>query len=776
MTRLLPLILCAAALVLRPAVVLGQQPSPAPETVGSDRREFTNEQKNAHYIGHVTIERSDGNIYADDVRVFGDENRMVATGNVVFAQGNNRVSAERAEFDIKTGLGTFYNAWGIAAVQPPPSQARGGVVAPQRTGQDTHVYFFGDKIEKLGPKKYKITKGGFSTCVQPTPRWDLTAGTVILNVDHYTLLKQAVFNVKGVPMLYLPIFYYPTTREDRATGFLIPTYGVSTIRGHTLSNAFFWAINRSQDATFTHDWFSRTGQGYGSEYRYNLGLGSDGTIRALMLNEHETTYTLSDGSPNVVPARRSYEIRGGANQVLPGNWRARANANYFSSLEASQTYNTNINDISRSVRSFGGNLIGGFNSFTLSATLDHNEYFYTKDISNLSGNWPRVSFARTERPLGNSDVYVGFDAEYLSLLATSKVTSGGVTTETDSGRGRVDVAPKIRYPFKRWPFLTVNTSLTWRDTYYTRSYPLNPDGTIGPALADNGINRRLYSVQSQIVGPVFNRIWDTPNNGYAEKFKHTVEPYFSISKTSTTDTIRRILVFDGIDSYTDGTNLTYGINNRFFAKRKLTPGGLSQAGEFLSVELSQTYYTNPLSAQYDRNYQTSLTTTSPSTYSPLALSVRALPSAGVNATVRAEFDATYHELRMISALGTYSWAGRVQASGGWSKKAFVEKLAGFNDPAYLDHFINGATTVHTKDNRVGGAFAFNYDVLHKSLLNQRITAFYNAQCCGLAFEYQSLHYLSYYAVPADRRFFMTFTLAGLGNFSPFSGALGGIPR
>ena len=137
----------------------------------------------------------------------------------------------------------------------------------------------GDTVEKIGPKKYKITNGGFSTCMQPTPRWDLHAGTVLLNVDHYTLLTNAVLEVKGVPMLYLPILYYPTKREDRATGFLIPTYGASSLRGQTFHNAFFWAINRSQDATLMHDWSSKTGQGGGAEYRYNIGSG-DGNIRA----------------------------------------------------------------------------------------------------------------------------------------------------------------------------------------------------------------------------------------------------------------------------------------------------------------------------------------------------------------------------------------------------------------------------------------------------------------------------------------------------------------
>jgi hypothetical protein len=36
--------------------------------------------------------------------------------------------------------------------------------------------------------------------------------------------------------------------------------------------------------------------------------------------------------------------------------------------------------------------------------------------------------------------------------------------------------------------------------------------------------------------------------------------------------------------------------------------------------------------------------------------------------------------------------------------------------------------------------------------------------------------LTTFAVPSDHRFFLSFTLAGLGNFSPFNGGLSGVPR
>ena len=109
--------------------------------------------------------------------------------------------------------------------------------------------------------------------MQPTPRWQLTSGTVLLNLEHYAILTNSLFKVKGVPVLYLPIFYYPINDEDRATGFLIPTYGTSTIRGQTISNAFFWAINRSQDATFLHDWYSTHRPGHGRGVPLHGGAG-----------------------------------------------------------------------------------------------------------------------------------------------------------------------------------------------------------------------------------------------------------------------------------------------------------------------------------------------------------------------------------------------------------------------------------------------------------------------------------------------------------------------
>ncbi|MDO8793219.1 MAG: putative LPS assembly protein LptD [Vicinamibacterales bacterium] len=786
---------CALAIGIA-ANARAQQPPGAgvPENTFSETRELISNRE-YHFGGKAEIVLGDTRVFADDVRWFNDTNMATLTGNVVFAQGNNRIAADRAEFNTSTKIGTFYNAFGTANVQPPLNSRPGVIAAPPVVGRETDVYFYGDTIEKLGPRKYRITNGGFTTCVQPTPRWQLSSSTLVLNLDHYTLLRNAIFSVKGVPLLYTPILYYPTNREDRATGVLIPTYATSTLRGQVFHNAFFWAINRSQDATFRHDWYTNTGQGVGGEYRYSFGDASDGNFNVHWLNQRETKFLLEGGSTSTLPAQRSYEIRGGANQGISQRFRARADINYFSSIQAKQTTNTNIYDTSLNQRNFGGNVIGLARGFSINGTLTRSEYFSPgTNISTLNGSWPRVSVTRSESPLFGSAFYYSLGAEYVYLLRSqttgAPTGSTALATVVDTSLGRLDFNPQIRYPFKKWQWFTVNSTIGWRDTSYTRSYDVtrNPlsHAILSQTLVDAGLNRRFFTFQSQLLGPLFSRVWNTPDSGYAEKFKHSIEPFLTVDRTTAIDNYDNIVKLDGID-YTLGetTRYTYGVNNRFYAKRRPPPDSpllLAQAREILAVEFSQSYYSDARASLVDPSYSTSFgvleKAKEPTKFSPMALSARTTPTDQLNVTMRAEIDSRYLALRTVSASGTYTMTNRLAATGSWTKSSLIPELPGFNNPASLTHYVNASTNVHTPDNRFGGIYSFNYDLQHSSMLQQRVTGFYNAQCCGLSFEYQiyNLGGISSLAVPADRRFFMSFSLAGLGNFSPFNGAMGGVPR
>ena len=253
-------------------------------------------------------------LFADQIELFRDTNRVVAQGNVVFATAEGRLSAERLEYDVASGTGTFHDASGLMSLGAQADRRQFG-------DQEADVYFYGEVIERLGPRRYRITRGGFTTCVQPTPRWEVTSGTVTLNLNDYAVARGTVLHVKGVPVMYLPMIYYPIREDERATGFLLPTYGTSTVRGQAISNAFFWAINRSTDATFFHDWYTRAGQGAGAEYRYVATAQSSGDVSSIASTRRKPR-SLRTTRHKRWKASKSYEVTGNLNHALTAHPRA----------------------------------------------------------------------------------------------------------------------------------------------------------------------------------------------------------------------------------------------------------------------------------------------------------------------------------------------------------------------------------------------------------------------------------------------------------------------
>ena len=70
-----------------------------------------------------------------------------------------------------------------------------------------------------------------------------------------------------------------------------------------------------------------------------------------------------------------------------------------------------------------------------------------------------------------------------------------------------------------------------------------------------------------ITGPVFNRIW-TPNNGYAEKFKHVIEPSLTIHYIPDITNFNQIVQARRRRLPCSGTTqFTYALTNRLYAKK-----------------------------------------------------------------------------------------------------------------------------------------------------------------------------------------------------------------
>ena len=710
-------------------------------------------ENHTQLLKNVQVNCNDIQFFADEAEIFRDADRVRASGNVVFVSGTSRISAERMEFNTRTKTGTFYVASGIVNLE------NRGIDRSLFGTQEPDAYFYGDTIEKLGPKKYRISRGGFTTCVQPTPRWEMVAGSVTLTLEKRAVLTNMVLKVKDVPVFYLPAMYYPINKEDRATGFLIPIYGNSDIKGQTLNNAFFWAINRSQDATLYHSFYSKTGQSFGGEYRYVQSAASSGRVETSIVREHEATYRQADGTDKAFPGINSYTVTGTLMQQLPANLRLTGSANYFSSLIAQQRYQQEIFAATNRTRNFGINVAGNWGANSISGTVDRNETFTDDVNSTVTGSLPRLNFTRSEQQIPGLPVYFGASSEYVDLVRTGRTPAG----ETPLGLKRIDLVPTLRFPYTQLQFLTFNSSLRFHETYWSES--LDATGTRIP----EGIHRRYFDLTSSITGPVFTKIFNTPGSTYAQKFKHVIEPSLIISRKTAFENSDRIIKLEGTDYAVGGTtNLTYSLNNRLYAKK-------DSAREIVNLAIQQTYYTDDKAAGVDFNYQSTQTgLLPPSHFSPVAVQLRVSPTTVTDATLRTEYDTQTNALRSISANGGVM-AGWAFVNVGWSvNKSVPQRLD--EEAVTVSHYLNSTTVIRKPGNAFGGSYAFNFDMLKKDFLNQSIVAHYNTQCCGIALEFQKFNFgtrAGQVGVPKDRRFNLSFTLAGIGTFSDLFGAFGG---
>jgi LPS-assembly protein len=748
--------------LLAGAVAAAQQPpaqTPATDPLGpggtfNGRANFEElEPGHWRYVGQVDFDLGQGmKLFADLVDYYTDDAKLVASGNVVFTNPEGRLSAEQVEFNIRNQTGTFHQAFGIMSLGDHVDRAQFG-------GQDPDVYFYGDTIEKLGPRRYKVTRGGFTTCVQPTPRWEIVSGSVTLNLNDYAIASNTLLKVKGVPLFYLPVLYYPIQDDDRATGFLLPTYGTSTIRGQAISNAFFWAIDRSQDVTFFHDWFTRTGQGFGSEYRYVAGPQSLGNVQFYRFQQKDSTFT-DGGQSTVLPANTIYRISSAVTQQVGATMRAQANVDYFSDVALQQLYYQNVYQATQRQRRIAGGLSGASGPLSAGIYYSRTEIFSSNTSSSIYGTTPRMTANLAPQRLFGSPVYAALNTDY--SYAPNRARTAGTAT-SDFSFGRFDVAPTLRAPLSKLTFLSVNSTAGYRLTAYSKSLA-------GSQLVPESLRRQYFTTRTEAIGPVFTKIWDTPGSTSIQRMKHVVEPTFAfdyITEFANQTQVPRYVV-DPSDYVIGGaTRLTYGITNRLLYRSRQAPGSIGGGStrEFLTVGIQQTYYTNPASSREDTQYVSRTFSARPATLSPIAVVGRISPTSTVDANTRIEYDMYGNGLQSITGGGSINGA-KVSGNVTYNRT----RLSSTDAPS---SYISGSATA--RDKRLQGTYALSWDVARGYIVTQSFIGSYMAQCCGLQFEFQNYKFPSNsgYPVSADRRFNFGFVLAGLGTFSNFFGAFGG---
>lgn len=108
----------------------------------------------------------------------------------------------------------------------------------------------------------------YSGCDCLDPAWFIESNQVdTYDKENEGVARHGVLYFKGVPILYSPYLTFPL-KDERKSGFLLPTYGSSSNGGFELTTPYYLNLAPNYDATIFPRFMSKRGLLLGTEFRH----------------------------------------------------------------------------------------------------------------------------------------------------------------------------------------------------------------------------------------------------------------------------------------------------------------------------------------------------------------------------------------------------------------------------------------------------------------------------------------------------------------------------
>lgn len=472
-------------------------------------------------------------------------------GNIFIRIKGDTLKAESGVINLKDSTGSFENATIVR-------------------GDNLQLHLEGRVVEKTGELTYRIEDGWIITCKLEegqTPPWSFGAADTKITDGGYAHLKHAVFRIKGIPVFYTPYMIVPAKRE-RQTGFLFPTFSISSKDGFGVETPFFINLSPYADMTLYPRYLSERGVMLGAEFRYATDEDSKGMFMAHYLDDD-----LSDPSEEEYYREGNYThtnqerywIRGKVDQNI-GKWVTRmdldivSDKDYLRDLSGASTShksnNRRFGDLfGRSFEDkydmYRDNTLAFLRSFGNGTAL-HGDFLAVNDVSDFDYDETGVPSSAWRLPSVN---YSGL-MPLVTNLADVSWHSGYANFWREHGvRGqRFDLFPEVstRIPINRYLESTIHGGI--RETFYTID-----DNGVDDWKNEDTANRWLYRLGGDI-GTTLYREYGTPDLGAG--WSHTIRPVVEYEYVDIPDS-DTLPIFDAVDGMEEANAFYYGIHNFF---------------------------------------------------------------------------------------------------------------------------------------------------------------------------------------------------------------------
>ena len=294
--------------------------------------------------GHIIINYTKEEVYAKGIV---DDSTGAYTQAPIFTQGKEEVRPDSIRFNYNTRKALIYNSR--------TEQGDINVNAEIVKRENDSTYFMKEMIlttsKNLDDPEYyfRIRKAKF------VPKKKIVAG----------LTNMYIYGVRTP--LGLPFAYFPLT-QDRASGFILPTFGENNLRGYFLQNGgYYFAINDYVDLAVFGDYYTNGSYGLRGESNYALRYRFRGNVSVRFERLLNSERGFPDFSETSV-----YNIRWTHTQDQKANPSSRFSASV--NLGSSQFYQQSVNQLNTS----------SFLNNSLSSSVSYSKTFQGEPQVNLA--------------------------------------------------------------------------------------------------------------------------------------------------------------------------------------------------------------------------------------------------------------------------------------------------------------------------------------------------------------------------------------------------------
>jgi LPS-assembly protein len=698
------------------------------------------------------------------------------------------ISGSEGTYNLHSQTGKFYDVRGSTG-----ARFKGRSVT---LTSSSPISFAGKMVEQTGPEEYVLHHGSVTSCELPHPKWTFNAARIILRVGNYAHVYNTTFRLKGIPVFYLPYASPPVERLGRASGFLIPNFGTSNTKGTVVGDSFYWAINRSMDATLGGEYLSKRGWGLQENYRYRPSESSFLNLSYFGVLDSGIPTTSVNAAGNTVTKidkQGGEDIKLNAETNFSSGVRGVASVDYLSSfifrLVFTENFSQAVDSEVKSVTFLTKNLQGfSFNGFA--ARYQNFQSKNNDDVITIL-HAPGMEFSSVDRRFFGLPVYWSYDvaAEGLRRSQPGFVTPGVV--------GRFDVDPDLSLPvfFHGWTF---RPDVQLRNTIYSQQQ-IAAQGLA--STSHNVFNRRTIATSVELRPPTLGKIFGGTVAG--RKVKHTIEPRLVYRYTNGVESFGSIIRFDYRDILSNTNEAEFGLLQRLFLKRKragcdeeaagptaTTPCAPAGADEFVSWDVKMKYFADPTFGGAvlpgTRNVLTTTANftgiaflTDPRRFSPVVSQLRIRTSANSDLEWQLDYDAKKGRINSSTFYTGFHFGDFfVGASHAYLQvpgEVVDDPTTGLVLPTCVPHVFNQPPCVpplfdqlraqlgYGSPTKRGWSAAANvgFDREFNLLQYGAAQTSYNWDCCGLSFEYRRF---SLGSVRNENQYRFAFTLANIGSF------------